>query len=187
MTPINHQYKDNGFTLAELLIVIAMIAVLMAIGATQLKNFLPGMRLKSAARELYSNMQKARMSAIKEDKNWAIVFDPANNRYYVCSDPGVDGTWSATADNTIALTVDLSSYQSGVKFGHGNATSSVPGGAFPAGDVSYSSDVLSFSSQGTGSAGYVYLANQNNTTAYAVGSQTSGVISLFLWQGGKWQ
>ena len=185
---MNYQYKKSGFTLLEIVIVVAIIGGLAALGGAQLRQFLPGMHLKAAARELYSNMQKVRMSAIKDNKNWVIVFDTANNRYLVCSDNGADGVWSNTADNTIELIVNLLSYKSGVKYGHGNipAGNSVPGGAFPVDEVSYGSNVLSFNSRGTGSAGYVYLDNENNTTSYAVGTQSSGVVLLLMWQGNKW-
>lgn len=186
---IRNRQKESGFTLVEVVIVIALISILSAIGTTQLLQSLPGIRLRAAARDLYSNMQTARMNAVKNNTTWGLVFDPANNRYLVCSDSGADNVWSTTADNTVFSTINLSSYKSGVGYGHGSVTgnNSVPGTAFPVDEVSYNSNVLTFDSKGLGGAGYVYLDNQSNSTTYAVGTQASGVVSILMWQGTQWR
>ena len=191
MMMTKYKEKKSGFTLAELVMAIAVIGILLAIGGTQIMNSLPDMRLKAAARDLYSNMQMARMNAVKNNTIWGLVFDPANNRYFVCSDSGADGVWSTTADNSVFATINLASYKSGVGYGHGNITgnnsATTPPGAFPADEVSYNSNVLTFSSKGLGGAGYVYLDNQNNSTSYTVGTLSSGVIRILMWQGTQWR
>ncbi len=188
---ITYKEKESGFTLAELVMTIAVIGILLAIGGTQLMSSLPDMRLKSAARDLYSNMQLARMNAVKNNTTWGLVFDPANSRYFICSDSGADGVWSTTADNTVFTTINFASYKSGVGYGHGNITgnnsATSPPVAFPVDDVSYNNNVLTFSSKGLGGAGYVYLDNQNNSTSYTVGSQASGVVRILMWQGAQWR
>ena len=179
-----------GYSLVELMITVAIIAVLITIGYPSLMNALPNMRLKSAARELYSVLQSARMNAVKTNSTWGVVFNTASGVYYLCSDNGADGLWSTTADNTIVRTVTLSNYGSGVTYGGGAATSAVPGGALPGDFVSFNNNLVTFSSRGLSSGnGYVYLDNQDNVRAYAVGCLTSGAIRMLTWNNtaGAWQ
>lgn len=185
--------EQRGFTLVEVIIVVAMIGILSAIAIPNIITWIPNYKLKSAARDLYSNMQKARLDAVKENRDGAMVFDVNNGRYYICSSPGVDNDWLGTdddtggGDNIINQTIDLTNYKSGINFGHGYATKGVPGDALPADDVSYIDNIVIFNPQGTGSAGYVYLDHQENSTTYAVGSQSSGVIVLRKGMGATWQ
>ncbi|MFO7761172.1 MAG: GspH/FimT family pseudopilin [Thermodesulfobacteriota bacterium] len=195
---IREEYTDNygnriltdkgGFSLMEMVIVLGIISIMAAIAIPSFLDWLPRYRLKSAARDLYSNMQKARIGAIKSNKDWAIVFDAAANKYHLCSDKGSDGSWSGVGDNTVERTVDLDDYQSNIQYGHGKAAQSAtsPPGAFPGDDISYNSNVTTFNPVGTGSSGYVYLENSENT-AYTVGSQSSGVITLKIWDGSSWE
>ena len=67
---------NGGFTLIELMIAIAMIAILSGIAIPSLSNLAPNYRLKAAARELYSDMQNARIEAIKTNTNAIIQFTP---------------------------------------------------------------------------------------------------------------
>jgi prepilin-type N-terminal cleavage/methylation domain-containing protein len=172
--------KNDGFSLIELLVVLIVLGIMASIAIPGFSTWLPGYRLKSASRDLYSNMQLAKMGAIKANANWAIFFDTVANRYFVCSDAG-DGDWTTTGNNAIEKTVDLADYKAGVSYGHGNAANDIPGGAFPGDDVSYTNNVAVFNSRGTGSGGYVYLENSKNTTTYGVGTRTSGVIRLLKW------
>ncbi len=168
---------------------MAIIGILAGIGTPLILTWLPDIRLKSAARDVFSLMQNARMQAIKDNRDWAIVFDTVNNRLYLCSNQGADGTWTGagdptgTGDNTIVQRMDLTTYNSGIGFGHGAATVDATGGAWPNGDVSYVPTAVTFNSRGTGNAGFVYLDHQGNTTAYAVGTVSSGSIRIRRWMG----
>jgi len=158
--------------MVELMIVIAVIAILTAIAVPNIINSLPNYRLKAAARDLYSNMQQAKMKAIKENKDWAIVFDSANNRYYICSDKGADNSWSATGDNSITTTINLLNYKNGIGYGHGSATSAV-GSSFESDNITYNSNVVVFNPRGSSNAGYVYIDHQTHTATFAVGTVSS--------------
>ena len=178
-----------GFTLAELLIALALMGIVTFIAINQILKMLPNMRLRAAVRELYGQMQNTKMKAIKNNCDWAIVFDPENKRYLVCSSKGPDGSWSTTADNTIATPIYLSAHGNGIRFGHGliDGPHSVSHSLFPAEEVSYLHKVLVFNPMGTSSSGYVYLENEEYRQTYAVGTLASGSIRILSWTGSTWR
>ena len=115
--------NDSGFSLIEAIIVITIISILTAIAVPGFMAWVPKYRVRDAAQDLYSNVQWAKMQAIKQNKTWAIVFDAAADKYYVCSDRGAVSSptpllsdWTSIGDNTIERTVTLADYGSGVKF-----------------------------------------------------------------------
>ena len=177
--------RELGFTMIEVMIVVAVFSVMAAIAIPGFSTWLPNYRLKSAARDLYSNMQLAKMGAVRNNGNWAIVFSAGSNSYRVCSDDGGDGDWT-DGDETVEKTVNLTDYESGVAYGHGNAASPI-GGSF-GDEVTFGSNVAVFNSRGmlNPPSGYVYLSNTKNN-AYAIGSMTSGVTLLKKWTGASWE
>ena len=186
------EFKTSGITLAELMVVVFLVSFLGLLGTYMLFDadaWLAHYRLRAAARDLYSNMQKARMQAIRENRSWAIVFDVEGNRYILCSDKGPDGVWSSYEDNTIVETINLSSYKSGVTYGAGTATHGATSdeGGIPSDFVSFNYNVVVFGSEGYPStSGYCYLTNKKGE-ACAVGALTSGVITVKVWNGTTWE
>ncbi|MBC8432229.1 MAG: GspH/FimT family pseudopilin [Desulfobacterales bacterium] len=172
--------NSKGFTLIELIIAMVIMGIMAAIGIPNFLGWVANYNLKAAANELYGNMQFARINAVKQNKEWAVVFDTVNGIYYVCSDDG-DGDWATTGNNTKEKTVTLSDYASDIVYGMGNATANVTatGGAFPGGAV--------FGSRGTLSVdeGYIYLTNGKGT-AYAIGSGVGGAVVYRQWLAGAW-
>ncbi len=170
----------KGFSLVELMVVIAIIVILGAISAPNIVTGLPKYRVKNAARDLTSKMRHARSVAVKEQRDITLVFDTATNRY------SIDGTWFPVEHNGNIRSLS-ERYGSGVAFGFGNATDNVPGTG--TGDpVSFTGDKVAFNSRGlSNKLGYVYLTN-NQGDAYAVGIRNlSGSIVLRHWGGSSWE
>ena len=163
---------NSGFTLIEALVVVAIIAILAGVGIPTFSRWLPNYRLKSAATDIFSNMQLAKMEAIKANNNYSIVFNAALPGSYILQDAG---------GNTIN-TINFSDYDSkgNIKWGFGNATKNISGGPLPGSKITYGSNKLTFNSRGTGNSGTVYIQNQNQR-AYAIGTLASGVIRLRKW------
>jgi prepilin-type N-terminal cleavage/methylation domain-containing protein len=166
---------ETGFTLIEVMVVIGIIAILAGAAIPGFSAWLPRYRLKSAVQDLYSNMQLAKMNAVRTGQNSIITFNPGSGTY-------------TKADGTL---VTLSDYGSGIEYGRGNATQGV--GGEPFGDfVTYVTpdNVASFNSRGMGNNvgnGYVYFTVRDKDLAYAVGSLSSGVVFLRRWNGSDWQ
>jgi prepilin-type N-terminal cleavage/methylation domain-containing protein len=163
----------SGFTTIELIVTIGIIGILAAVAIPGIASWVPDYKLKSAAQDLYSNVQQARMEAIKLNTNRSVVFYTGSG-YYV------------TASGT---TVYLSGYGPTISFSQGDATGGVGGQAF-GNFVTFASpdDEASFNTRGMSNnsgTGYAYIAN-NKGTAYAVGSLLSGVVVLRKWTG-SWE
>jgi prepilin-type N-terminal cleavage/methylation domain-containing protein len=195
MSQTLRETKKNiaGFTLVELMVAIAILGVLCAIAIPTFTAWLPDYRLKQAARDLYANLQRARMGAIRANDTWGVLFDNSvtPGRYLIYS-LGPNRTWdNGVGDDVLQnITIDLSAYK-GVDYGHGKATKNIPGNPFGAGDdISYKTPdrVAVFSNRGTvDNQGYVYLSNGNGN-AYAVGTPSpAGVVVLRKYTGGSWK
>lgn len=79
-------FNKKGFTIIELMIVLAIISVLLTIAVSSMANTVPHLRLSSAAGELMSNINRARMTAISRNGNCVISFNKEDNSYMVFMD-----------------------------------------------------------------------------------------------------
>ena len=104
--------RRHGFTLMELMITIAILAIMSAIVIPNLIGWFPQYRLNAAARDMVSTMQMARLKAIKENTDIIVAINVANDTVTVFED---DGRGSADADNNGILDDALNWVQDGAE------------------------------------------------------------------------
>jgi prepilin-type N-terminal cleavage/methylation domain-containing protein len=144
--------RNKGFTVIEVVVVMAIVAILSSIAIPGFSRWIPDYQLKNAARDLYSNLQLAKMTAVKENGVCRVEFDSSVS-------PGTYLIRSAA--NDVIRTVDLGTYGRGMDFG----TVAPPAS-------------ISFSPTGTiGASDSFTLANDRGTN-YTIATSPAGAIQL---------
>lgn len=67
--------NKNGFTLIEVMMVVAIIGIMTAIAVPNFLTWLSNMRLNAASRDLYGAMMKAKGEAVKRNVNCGLTFN----------------------------------------------------------------------------------------------------------------
>ena len=90
-------FRKNGFTLVEMLIVVAIIGILTAIATPNLMHYIAQRRLNGAARMVMSDLMWARQKAVSINQMVKVSFADVNNHAYeIWNDADKSG---AVADN----------------------------------------------------------------------------------------
>lgn len=83
--------QQNGFTLMELMVVIAIMATLAAVAVPNFVAYRDNQSLGAGAREILGAIKKTRMRAVIEQRTALITFDPDADTYLTFLDDGSGG------------------------------------------------------------------------------------------------
>ena len=80
---MNARHHSAGFTLVELLVVLAMIALLVALARPMYSAAVPGARVRGEILDLAMSLRQSRNRAISSGKIIAVEFDTEQARYAI--------------------------------------------------------------------------------------------------------
>ena len=107
-----HRLDQRGWSLAELLVVIAVIAILAAIALPSFVTYLQSSTVRAGAQEMRTGLNQAKQLAITRRQN--ICVQPVGNGYQfqpnACGNaplimPGTDGTGTFRLQNNVVVTI----------------------------------------------------------------------------------
>ena len=131
----------KGFTLTEVAVILGVIGIMMAISVPSYMSWLPRYRLQTSARQIYDDLNLAKMQAVRSNTVAVAIFTPATNQYTIFLD--TSGNWaldggeplirqSASLENGVSITgTTLPFHTTGF-----NNRGMLPTGAAPGGQVS---------------------------------------------------
>jgi len=95
--------KRNGFSLIEVLVVIAIVGVLATLGIVNYLRWISRYYVENQVKELYSDIMKARVMAMSENRKYFVSLSSNEYKIYGDTDPAPngDGSLSTTSDAQI--------------------------------------------------------------------------------------
>lgn len=101
--------RKRGFTLIELMLVIAVMGILLMVGLPQYSIWMQNLRIRGAAESVQNGLQIARATAISRNTQAMLVFRPASLSYFVYTlpNPGTPPTDWQDPDLDTPLLVDI--------------------------------------------------------------------------------
>lgn len=91
--------RPRGFTIIELMVAVAIIGILLAVGAPAMRDMVKNQRMKTTSLDLYTSLTLARSEAIKRNASTVYVLAAAGgwqNGWSVCFDANGDGDCADT-------------------------------------------------------------------------------------------
>ena len=75
--------KCFGFTLIEMVMVLAIIGLIALVSLPVYQRIKPGLTLNSQARDIVSDLRYAQQLSVTEQINYSVIFDQALNKYMI--------------------------------------------------------------------------------------------------------
>ena len=188
---------ERGLTLNELIISLAVVGVLAAVGLPKLVKIVPNYRLTGTARSLVVQIHRAKLKAVQQGIIYYFDFDLDGDRNL---ESGACFLWGDRNGNRrkelleksdmlmdfeTLTNVHLQPYSrklGGPKRGPNNTKIDAGGGD----GVSFSQNRIKFNPDGTCSTGTIYLHNSNGRTL-AIRIRFNGLTQLWRHYGGEWE
>ena len=167
---MTYRKTENGFSIIDLVIAIAIASIASVIAVPGLKQWSRTYNLQSAVTDLYTYMQTAKTGAIKENKSWTINFNPGGLLGYEVHN---------SAGKTVKAVDFRTRYNGEILF------------TDPTAAKTFEHPIVTFMSSGLidqNSLGYVYISNKNRSKYYKVGLPSiSGSVIIQKWDGSQWK
>ena len=159
--------KENGFSIVDLMIAIAIASVISVSAVPSLKQWSRNYKVQSAAMDLYAHMQIAKLGAVKENKSWTINFNPGGlSGYQVRNNAG----------KTVKIVDFSTQYNGEIQYTDPTATKT------------YDASSITFNPNGLSDTGYAYISNKNKSSYYRIGMlYATGAIKIEKWNGTQWE
>ncbi len=168
----------HGLTLVELMIVLAVLALLAGVAVPYVLAGLPGYRAAGAARQLVADLRLARTLAVERGVRAFVAFDPATSSYAVRLD--TDGVAGLSAGDQEVKRVTLGNEYRNVRIGSARARD----------PVTFPDDVALFKPRGTSNGGSVYLTvpDHDDVERKVTVMSTTGRVRAYVWNpaSGTW-
>jgi type II secretory pathway pseudopilin PulG len=190
--------SPRGFQLAELTIVLALIACMVLIGLPELLRGSGDLRLRLAAEELVSVLRLARSWAVVHDANVAVKFRTAADgtvTFTLYRDGNGNGVLTADInagrDPQVGPPRRLSNFGRGIGFGFPPGPPptdpSSPGHLMtPSDPIRFnSSDLASFSPLGTSTPGSLYLTDSRQRLLAVRLANRAGLVHILTYDAAK--
>jgi prepilin-type N-terminal cleavage/methylation domain-containing protein len=84
--PASDRSADRGFTMVELLVVLAILILAVTLAVPPLWNMIVRSKLEGATRELGAMIQRGRLEAVRRSAQVVIAVDPATSQVFAFAD-----------------------------------------------------------------------------------------------------
>lgn len=91
------QHRQRGYSLAELLTVVAMVGVITMVALPTFLQVIPQYRIRGAASEIAASLRLIRSKAVSTRSNWRMTVDPTNDNYWLESESS--GSWAPIGED----------------------------------------------------------------------------------------
>lgn len=104
--PYQLRMTSSGFTLIELMVTIAVLAIIVGIAAPSISTQLANQRVKSTVSTIESALKEAKAESIIRRQNIAVIYNSASNPKTIILQNGDDtlSTYNINDQNTVIVT-----------------------------------------------------------------------------------
>jgi type IV fimbrial biogenesis protein FimT len=161
---VMNKVSIRGFSLIELMVVIAVMSVLFTVATSSFVKFRKNINLRNAARAIASDFAHLKQKAVAESVHYKIKLSPGSNSYMIIK--GGSMGVSSEYDEMDAVTKSVKDLSNNV------VIASDPAPTYPSAQVV-------FQPRGTTSAGTIVLVNDIGSKAQIVSNLTGRVRVSF--------
>ena len=177
MRLLRHQ---SGFSIIELSVAFAVFVILATVSAPSLKDWQRNYMTKSAARDLFSNLQSAKIGAVKENRQWRVAFNSSGAYSVLKCFTATCETGTADVDFELVKSVSfVEAYQNEIAFLN------------PQSSTVQDKNPLIFLPNGLADQngfGFIYLGHVTGKKYYRIGTLSmAGSVVIQRWNGSGWE